>query len=442
MKPVLFGDFSKGIGTSEFDQGGFPTLVGIDIHSTPGLATCSKAMEKTSATTVSKLCSCRVTLPNGDTLFGDSDGNIFKVTSVGVVSKVHTDSQGAVLGIDYLGSYVYYATASKLGRQGLSNASSEATWSSHNDTFGTFTNSSTYKPMKKCRLSLFIGDGKYVASVDDSGTFSANVLDLEPNQVITALGVANKDYLLIGTISGSAGDKSGLFLWDTFSPTWNDFDEIAEPGINCFIDGDEILFISAGTVGNIYYWSGASAIFFTKLKDGENSVTTSINHYASANLNGLPLLATARGIYSLGRASAKLPIAQVIEYVPSQGQGTTIGALAVSGSQVFASYQNGSNYGIDKLSTNKYSGKIITPVALGKASYLKVFYSSLPTGTSISARIKNDGGSWATHTLTKDANKMSYRSSKIIANKVFTQAEITLNASTTYAPSIFLIQAE
>lgn len=439
-KPVNFGNFFNGNGSSEFEQNGFFSIVGGDIHSKTGAISASLARIRADASIVDALPTCRVVLPNGDILMG-AGTKIFKISSA-IVSLVHTDTQGAVLGIDYLGGYVYYAAASKLGRIALTNASSEATWSSQNDSWATFSNSATVKPMKKQNLCLFIGDGKYVASVDDTGAFAANSLDLEPNQIITAL-TKKKTYLLIGSTAGTASDKSYSFLWDTFAPSWSDEDDIPERGFNCFIDGDSVIFASVGTVGNIYYFNGSEWVFFTQLKDGENLVATSINPYASANLNGLALFNTKNGIFSIGRAKASLPLSQVIEYAHSQSAITGAGALAVSGTQVFSGWHTAAAYGIDKLSTNKGNCVIKCPIIIGKAELAKIFYNSLPTGTSITARIKNDNGSWVAKTLTKDdTDERCYKTATKIGNKSTSLLEITLVIATTYTPEIYLIQIQ
>lgn len=439
-KPVNFGDWSNGNGASEYEQNAFYSIVGGDIHSKPGSISASLARVRADANLVDALPTCKVVLPNGDILMG-AGAKIFKISS-SVVSIVHTDTNGAVIGIDYLGAYVYYATASKLGRQGLSNASSEASWSSQNDSWATFTNASTVKPMKKQNLSLHIGDGCYVAAVDDTGAFSPNVLDLEPNQIITALA-KKKTYLMIGATAGTASDKSNSFLWDTFAPSWSDEDDIPERGFNCFIDGDSVIFASVGTVGNIYYFNGSEWVFFTQLKDGENLVATSINPYASANLNGLALFNTKNGIFSFGRAKASLPLAQVIEYAHSVASVIGAGALAVSGTQVFSGWQTASGYGIDKLSANKGNCVIKCPIIIGKADEAKIFYNSLPAGTSITARIKNDNGSWDAKTLTKDdTDERCYKTETKIGNKSTSLLEFTLVSSTTYSPEVYLIQAQ
>jgi len=436
-----YGQWQNGIGVSEYAQNYFHTIVGCDIHTKPGSITGSLDMINADAGTavVDALCLSRVVLPAGDAFFGSStSGKIWKVTTAGVVSLVHTNTEGAILGMGFFNGYLYYASDTKLGRIAEGVASSQATWSSQSDTFATFTNGNTsYHPMVEQNLTLFIGDGKYVASVDAAGSFSANALDLQTQHVITALTPYEND-LLIGTIVGAYNNRSGLFRWDTYSNSWTTEDYVDEVGINCFINADETIYISIGTVGNIYYYTGANAKKWRMIKDGRNSVTTGVNAYGSGNLNGLPLFVSNRGIHSLGRSDDTFPVAQVIEYVPSQGQGTTLGALATVGSQVFVSYKNGSNYGIDKLDTNKYSGFIETPLFIGKeAESVTVSYDSLPASTAIEMSTSVDGGSYTSQTVEKDdEDNREYRITDMPLNKSTLQVRVTLTASGATSPVI------
>ncbi len=438
----IFGNFYKGIALSKKIKGGFHSLVNCDVHSEPGSVTGSYAFEKTSASTVDNLPSSEVTLPNGDTFFAtSSSGKIWKCTSAGVVSLVHTNTNGANFGIGYFNGYLYYASATKLGRIAEANASSEASWSSQNDNWATFTNTNTHViKMEEQNESLFIPNKNYVAAVNSAGVFEANSLDLQSQHSITAV-TPSATGILIGTWVGNAHNKAGLFWWDTYSPSWGPAEDyIEEPGVNMFIPGDNVIYIQAGLVGNIYYWSGESAIFFKRLRDGDTVVTTGINPYGSANINGLPLINTIRGIFSLGHGDATLPIVQVIEYVHSTGQGTTPGAIAVVGSQIFTGWNSGSTYGIDKKSTNKANAVITTAQARGKIKTLSISYDSIPTGTSITAQISKDNASYADHTLVKDdEDERCYKSDSDICSKSSAQAKVTLVASTTSSPTIDLI---
>lgn len=437
-----FGRFQNGIGTSKYDKAGFHTLVGCDIHSVPGSITSSKSMvDADSGGLVDALPTCSTTLPNGDSFFGNEDnGKIWKVTSGGAVSLVHTNTEGANFGMEYHDGYLYYWSATELGRIAEANASSESSWTSENDTWNTLTNTNT-TTSKGCEqnLSLFVPNGNLIASVDGSQNFQANSLDLQSQHVINAI-IPDSIYVLIGTQVGSSNNSAGNFVWDTYSGSWTVDDYIDEIGVNMYIPSDNTTFIQIGTVGNIYYWTGAKAELYTRLKDS-TTFTTSLNPYGSANLNGLPLIATNRGIYSLGKGDARLPIAQVIEYVPSAGQGTTLGAMQAVGNDVFVGYKDGSNYGIDHLSTTKYDGKILTPMMVGRANSLKVMYDDIPTNCSITARTDKDGAGLASETLVQDdEEERVYRNTANLDHKSTVQAEITLDSDSTNSPTIHNIE--
>jgi len=433
---MIYDNFSDGIKTSRKGPG-FQTIVGCDIYTDPGFITGGFALTRADSV-VDALCLSKVTIPNGDTFFGSStSGKIWKCTPAGVVTLVHTNTNGAILGMGFFNGYLYYASATKLGRIAESPASSEASWSSQSDSWNTFTIGNTsYHPMVEQNLSLFIGDGKYVASVDSSGAFAGNALDLQTQHVITVLFPYEND-LVIGTIVGSSNNRSGLFRWDTYSNSWTVEDYVDEVGINCAIPSDDVMFLQIGTAGNIYYYTGSKARKFKKLKDASNIITTGVNAYASGNLDGIPLFGTSRGIHALGRAEEIDPVSQVIAYVPSQGQGTTVGAIATVGSQMFVSYKNGSNYGIDKIDTNRYSGFVETNVYYGEPDFILAHYDSLPSGTSISMSTSVDGEAYTAQTVEKDnEDDRVYKLKDNPGNKSTISVRFTLNASTTTSPTV------
>jgi hypothetical protein len=444
----IFGDFYTGIGKSDLHQNGFDSLVGVDIHSEIGKAKSSLAMTKESGTTVTELCKSKAVLPNGDSFwFSSTSGKTWKRTNAGVWSLVSTNANGACLGASYFNGYLYYASAAKLGRIAEGVASSEATWSSHSDSWASFTNGDTsYHPMIEQNLSLFIGDGKYVASVDSGGNFSANALDLQSQHRVTCLKNQGT-YLMIGTIASNYINRSGVFLWDTYSSSWTSEGYVREPGIDAFIETDDFVGCIAGTVGNIYSltFDGANIYFqlYRSLRDNGSSVTTSINQDQTTNLNGLPLIANPRGIFSLGRKSTDFPIALNVEYVPSAGQGiTAVGACVAIGTQVLLAWNNSTTYGVDKLDTNRTNGFIITPIAIGNYQRVTVHYYSLPASTSIGISTKVDGGDWTAQTVITDTIKKRAYFDNGLGEVNYLQAKVTLTSSTTTTPTITSIMLE
>lgn len=164
-------------------------MVGLDIHSEPGIIKVNQKLAKESSTTVVDFVKTIVPCSDGNTyMFGDA-GNIYKRTSAGSYSVEATVS-GAIYGAMEFGGYIYYARQSYLGRWQLGTA-----WSTRNDTFAAFTNGSTYHPMHVANIVLYIGDKNLVAQVE-GGVFTADALDLETQFNITALGEIGTDLLI------------------------------------------------------------------------------------------------------------------------------------------------------------------------------------------------------------------------------------------------------
>ena len=435
---MKYSQFSNGIGISDEDNSYFSRLINIDIHTKPGKAQCSLALEDIDGGgIVTSLPTCSMVASNGDTFIG-AGTKIYKISG-GTETLVHTSTQGAVLGLGEHQSYVYYSTATKLGRQTVALASSEASWSSQNDSWATFTNAKAYKPMQWVNQILCIGDGNYIAIVDENGIFNANALDILERDVITALMDTN-DNLTMGTFVNSAVHQANTYLWDTYSPSWSSSDLTQERGVNMFFRLDGYWYAQIGQIGNIYQWTGQRMLLYTRLRDGDTTVVTGINSYGTTSLNGLTLIATIRGVFSIGKADSRLGLAKVIEYVSSAGQGSTLGAIEAVGSDFYLGFNNGASYGIDHISSTYAEGIIETPLTYGKMKDLKIGYNSSPTGSTITAKIANDDGALTSHTMIKDDEDLrEYRNVNGINNKANTKAEITLTPNPSTPTSTIVI---
>lgn len=403
-----YSEYQKGISQGKNIQQGFYSLVNSDVHTSLGELQLSLALVSESATP-NEPC-LRAEAPTGDVyFFSTTSGKTWKrAVSDSSYSLVNTNANGAHLGCQYFGGYIYYATTTKLGRYNLA-----STWS---DSFGTFTNGASYKPMYEKNLSLFIGDGKYVAAVDNTNSFSANVLDLTPEHTITALTGSSYD-LLIGTMIGANVKRCGAFLWDTYSPSWTSDDTIPDNGVNCFIDGDGIIYAQIGSSGWIYYFTGAQMKRFFKL-----NLTTTHGDQCSTVHNGRPIFATGTKIFSLHRESESFPYAVVQEYTATQG---TIKSIISTGSQLLVS--NGSN--IDKIGTDYAVAVIETPEAVGKFNKVSVAYYSIGTGGTIGIETKVDGGAYVAGTVVVDDIRKTVSLEGGVGDCNFMQARVTLTPS-------------
>ena len=120
-------------------RGSFAEGKGLDIHSEPGLLKCNQKLKKESETIVVDFARFAVACSDGDSYWFGDTGKIYK-RSAGTWTLTHT-ATGAILGAIEFDDYIYYATATALGRYGP--ISSTPTWT---DSWQTLT-SATWHPM-------------------------------------------------------------------------------------------------------------------------------------------------------------------------------------------------------------------------------------------------------------------------------------------------------
>jgi hypothetical protein len=138
-------------------------------------------------------------------------------------------------------------------------------------------------------LILYIGDANLLAQVEES-TFTADALDIAEPLRIKCLGKISTD-VLIGTYVDDHITKSQVFRWNTYSVSFTTSDEIPEVGINCFIPGDNVVYVQAGIQGNIYVYNGEQLQLYKRIP-GEYSPTEYGRMFpnAAANFNGKILM--------------------------------------------------------------------------------------------------------------------------------------------------------
>ena len=435
-----YGLFVNGIGKSNRDQKAFDDLVGMDIHSIPGVAYASSALEKDSGETVTELCKAvAVDTDSGNSWwFSVASGKIWKRTLTGTWTLDHTNTTGANLGAEYFNGKIYYASATNLGQYDISGN----TW---NDSFAAFTNDDAkYKPMRRQHLELYIGDGNLVANVDEAHVFTANALDLQPHQRVTAIEPFKYLSLCIGTIVSGNINEAGIFNWDTFSPSWNTEDRVPERGVNTLITADNNVFAWVGISGNIYRYNGETMTKWRNLRSSllDAQMANFGADDCATEFYGKSLLQTPQGIYSIFSYDSELPVVLNGEYTNSPGQGVTIGCMTSIGANLLSCWQSGATVGVDEVVSTRGIGIVTAPVAYGEFNNVIVKYDALPAGTSIGIETKINGESWVEKTAITDTVNRKVFFDGGLRDTTTMQARITLNPSTTYTPTIDYIEYE
>jgi len=533
-------------------------LVGIDLHSYPGVIQARQALAKTSSTTVTGLIKNAVACSDGNSYWFDGDsGKIWKCTTGGTVSLVHTTTpnkgEAKCLGAAEYYGYIYWATEKRLhripvnttaladwstyaeedwqelnldqylnatgetytlttavnegathlqsfipnkspveavavnvdtvgtgnwtvkihdssnnevGTETIVNGSMSTSWviftldASFNPVLGdtyhihiyssvadgkvvtgttadfetaafkTYTDSDDeYHPMIEQNLVLFIGDKNFIHQIEDQ-TYTQDALDLRPPLRVKCLGKYMTD-LLIGTYVNDNVNKTTLFRWNTWSPSFTSSDEIEEMGINAFFHSDNYTFIQAGNYGNIYVYNGEVLEVF-KTVPGDYSPTKSMTVHPNAvgNMGGQQMLfgvsnvsgnPCEQGVYVIGRHNRDYKFVMDLSYPISERSGDDlvlsgieIGAILVMGQDLFVAWKNSTTYGIDKLNYSlKLDGAYLeTTVKTWEREIeqtmakVVIAYASLPASTAIGVSQDVDyTGSYTAMTTKTDTDR-------------------------------------
>ena len=454
MAYIKINNFSGGLSDSDKIglKGSFAEGKCLDIHSSPGLLKVNQALKKESGTTVTDLPKWAVPCSDGNSYWFGDTGNIYKRTSAGVWSLAHTNANGANLGAIEFDDYLYYASATALGRFGP--LSGTPAWT---DSWQTL-DSATYHPMTVQGLYLLIGNKKKIATVEaGTGTFTAQgtpdvtLAELPPNYEIRTLINFGID-VLVGTTTSDKYTSARIFRWDVASPAYISDDDIPERGLNAFIPADNYVYVQAGQSGNIYQYTGKELVLRKKIKGNYGQGTMEVLPQSYTSFNGLPLFGVSNisgdpcleGIYSLGRHDNNYPLALNLEYVISTGStsGIQIGALLTIGTNLLVAWKDGTTYGVDVIDwANKCSGAYYKTLILdgGERQLIKDFknfafsYKTKPTGTDITAKYYlNDGSA---QTLTTKDDSVGYKKwTQETLTGGYIQLEVDFTTSSNDAP--------
>ena len=431
-------------------------MVGLDIHSEPGIIKVNQKLTKESGSTVDDLVKIILPCSDGNTyLFGSTNGKVWKRTSLGVYSLLVTAAPAAgaagIMDATEDGGYIYYTMQSRIGRVAVG---APTDWTTRNDSWATFTNTdAAFHPIQKANLVNYIGDKNYVAQID-AGVFSANALDVQAPLRIKSLGIADTS-LLVGTFIADSINVTQIFSWNTWSVSFDTADPVPQTGINSFLKTDNEVLVNAGQKGDIYRYDGSKLIRFKRI-NGDWSVgkTAQVYPNASVNYNGLPMFGVSniagnpclQGVYSFGSYSPDLPPVMNLEYVISQNILATveIGAMVIVGDVIFVSWKDGSTYGIDKVdSANKYGSaylesRIIMPDRSISKRFIKVVvsYRTIPTGTSIVIKKSVNHAAFATVATFVDAIRQTVETTIAIDGSNTLQIQVLPTVSGNTAPEI------
>jgi hypothetical protein len=450
MKEISINQINQGgIADSKYEgeSNSVYKSVCLDLHTLPGVIQANYELKRDDGELIDELCKSIVVSSNGHVYFFSSEsGKIWRKSSSDVYSLHYTVSassgESKILGAMEYEGYIYWATEELLFRVDVDSTD----WATDVAEWQTFdVGNSSYHPMAVARSRLWIGDGYKVANVSaplggGSPVFTSNALDLPSDQIVKALGSIDIQ-LAIGTYVDDNVNKTTIYRWDTWSPSWNMDDTIEEVGINAFIPVDNYFFVQAGKVGSIYSYD-YNMLYLTKRVPGTYNMTyaSRVSPNAVAFQRQLPLFGMSRdesvaqsgatpGVYSLGTVNPRLYHRVLnLEYLTSTNSNTTvIGAIGVRGNQLFVSWKDGTSAGIDTIDySNRYDGAYLESRVIyldrpeaNVYTHFVVGYVEMPDGCSVKAYIKqNYADTWTEITLTQDTIRNKFYSTLRLESSV------------------------
>lgn len=323
--------------------------------------------------------------------------------SVGIKKAPAITSNVITLGAIEFDEDIYYAVQSVLYKCPVINLEDNFTA----EVVGLFSNQDdTFHTMTLQNLQLFIADGQVIAKVNEDKDFIAETnFNLKSPERITTI----QDYgidILVGTFNEN---KGRVLAWDTESESWYAEDTIEENGINAFIRDDNYTYVQAGDFGKIFFYNGEQLIPFLNIP-GEYSPTKKIkiNQYSVAYLLGIPRFGVSnlignpqlQGVYSFGSYSKDYPKVLDLSFPVSNGEmeDVTFGGVIVKGANMWVSWKQGEEVGIDKLDYSEkipeafIETRILTNgtrrIDLTNMNSFYANYTSLPTNTNVTFSIK------------------------------------------------------
>jgi hypothetical protein len=248
-------------------------------------------------------------------------------------------------------------------------------WSSTNSDFNTvyfkthtaILVDADYHMMKVHTNLLCIGNGNYLATLDDSEVYNPERLKFPIGESVRCLETIG-DYLAISTTRGDIDDygEGRVYFWDGIAEVFNAFVDI-DGQVNSMINDSNKLMILHGTEGQISYYTGAvtkvrklkyaNAGAVVEFFPGAIDTYEGVVYFGPGTVSGSVTMC----VYSYGKKDKDYPTSLNKPYPISTGVKTSdakIGMIkGVSANKFFVSWQSTSGmtttYGVDLIDNTK-----------------------------------------------------------------------------------------
>jgi len=462
-KHLVFNNFTGGISdnpeSNELTTHAYSE--GLEFQKYPDRIYPAWHLKKSSGTTVTSLITGMTVaeISNVATLYMAGYDAIYTVNTAETWAKAHEVSVNE--DIEYFNDYIYYTQNDNVGRYGP--LSSSPSWT---DTWWTGQSKTVYSadfhPTHTQYDKILIGNGRYISTVDSSGTIEEKALDLPTGFEIVKLTDYSSDYvaILAKKSYGVAVPKvaeAGVFFWDGSSTSWTDYFRIPDVGVYTMINKGGVLYVFHGWLGNITisYFDGQRFRPLKSIRRELDAVATpSMRNNSIALHRGKMLLgienenATATewsgGLYSWSAPEGNY--AEVLNYLCPPSIGTydnNIGCVGTLGNLIFVSWgdPSASTYGVDMAGpeedfTGIWESNIMDmgrPDVKKYIDEMRLNFKTITSGHTIALKVKTDYGSWTTvDTATSGTTLKSNK--RFIGRKIQFRIEMLYKNSTGYPP--------
>lgn len=188
MRIASYGNFQKGIvdDPSVEDQGGFEFASGMDIFSELGVLKACAAMEEVTygaGAAPTAIPSWADDTQNGanNYLYATAGDKLLESVNGGAFNLFLTNANGNNLGLKIFDTYVYYADDAAIGRAPVGNGAAK------NDSYSATAGDTEFRPMLVQGGTLKIGSSRYISSIAEGGTVTAQAFKVPINYRIKCL---------------------------------------------------------------------------------------------------------------------------------------------------------------------------------------------------------------------------------------------------------------
>lgn len=390
-------------GISQSPHTGFEKVVGMDIHSIPGIVKLNNILAKESGATIDSQPLWIVKNPA-------SPANLYALSANGKVwTSANSGDSWAVLagntaggagqGLAFWKGCLFVMYGAGLDVYKVSNTTWYKNW------FSGLTNDSAWQPILVSKLDqkLYIGNGRYISSVEEvagqdfdpatGGTYTQTATEttLPEDYRIKCLAELGS-YIMIGTWQGTNIYNrmvADIFPWTTVPDTFENPIQIEENGVNAMITKNGYLYILAGIEGHIYKSNGSNVGLIGKIPESICNITGSryivpypgsICSYKGRITFGVSGDGTSTdiggcGVYSLQEtADGNILTCEHLISTGNDGSATAVlvtSLLPITRNQICVGWKDATSYGVDRTNVSSY-GTAATYVSFFDTPFIEI----------------------------------------------------------------------